>query len=748
MKSFIQLSVAILLLFTATSSSKGVGQTDNLTNSARANYVLLDGQIVSKGNPVEADGNIHKLNAPLLHLIRTKSKSPKGTVLLLPGGDYALLKVKSEGKITAGILNSENYDVAILEYHVASGAQTRDLALADALKAFRLLKREHKSLGLNGNRLSMMGFSAGGHLAARTIQRLSEKEQPNDLILIFPSYMNEKMAGTVYPAVLPPVNPSARLLTIVSANEDKLLINSCQEYSKTWKGYDGEATFQLLTDSASLSDHKSGMDASPLSHHFTLFSNLKNFLKSDSGFKADAINPAAVPVAGYSPQRHAEKLALVAKDKYDLIMLGNSITNNFEKPQYQPVWNQFFAPRKALNLGFSGYRTENIIWNIQNGELQGQSPKVLVLEIGTNNIDEKNYPTRHTAGQLAGGIETIVKILREKLPDTKIILLRCFPGCYGGPNPTSHRLILERASDIVSKLADGKHVFYCDVNHVFLNMDGSINHEMMSDWLHPTPAGAKAWAQAMEPLLSELMGDKPLDTDIPSNTAIVPVSKLENDSYDWWKRHSDVLSIKDSINPEIVLIGNSITHFWGGEPKLKNQDGTPRIPKGPKTWNALFKDHRVLNLGFGWDRTQNVLWRLDHGELDGLHPKTVIIHIGTNNTSETKNARMNTAPEIVEGIRAICMRVRSKVPGAKIVLMSVFPREHEATHPRRILINEINKNLDAFAKEQNITLLNIGPKMLESDGTLSKEVAPDFCHPSEKGYQIWADAIRPFISEP
>lgn len=429
-------------------------------------------------------------------------------------------------------------------------------------------------------------------------------------------------------------------------------------------------------------------------------------------------------------------------------MIGNSITHNFEKPEYQPVWNQFFAPRKALNLGTSAYRTENLIWNIQHGELEGQSPKVVVLEIGTNNVDEKNYPTRHTAGQLAGGIEAIVKLLREKLPDTKIIVLRCFPGCYGGPNPTSHRLILERASEIVSKLADGKHIFYCDVNHVFLNMDGSINHSMMGDWLHPTPAGAKAWAQAMEPLLSELMGDKSLDTDIASNSAIVPVSKLENDSYDWWVRHADVLHIKDSINPQIVLIGNSITHFWGGEPLLKYADGTARKPNGPKAWASVFGNYRVLNLGFGWDRTQNVLWRLDHGELDGLHPKTVIIGIGTNNTSQTVNARINTAPEIVEGIAAICKRVRSKVPGAKIVLMAVLPREQSPTHPRRILINEINKLLEVFANENKITFVNIGSKMLTPDGVLTKEMAGDYCHPTEKGYQVWADEIRSLVTEP
>jgi lysophospholipase L1-like esterase len=271
---------------------------------------------------------------------------------------------------------------------------------------------------------------------------------------------------------------------------------------------------------------------------------------------------------------------------------------------------------------------------------------------------------------------------------------------------------------------------------------------MLGDWLHPTPAGAKAWAQAMEPLLSELMGDKSLDTEISSNTAIVPVPKLENDSYDWWSRHSEVLRIKDSINPEIVLIGNSITHFWGGEPKLKYADGKPGNPNGPKTWDSLFSNYRVLNLGFGWDRTQNVLWRLDHGELDGLHPRTVIINIGTNNTSETSNARKNTAKEIVDGISAICMRVRSKVPDARIILMAIFPREQNPTDPRRILIKEINEQLVTFANDHKITFVDIGPGMLDTDGHFLPGMTFDFCHPTEKGYHIWADGIRSLISEP
>ncbi|MFZ1976328.1 MAG: GDSL-type esterase/lipase family protein, partial [Bacteroidota bacterium] len=647
------------------------------------------------------------------------------------------------GEKTALFLNSEGFDVAILEYHV-SKIQNRNLALAEALQAFRLLKTNQNVFGLRGNRLVIVGISTGGHLAARLVQKLGDKEQPNDLILISPTNLNETPINSVFPIVRPPVQPTARLFVSFSANDNKDWIYSAEEYSKTWKGYDGEAMFKLLPDSS----YTSQGDANPVDLKLKLPRVLKEFLNAQPDNSTTTPNPAAVPVEGWSKKRHAEKLEAVAKEKFDLIMLGNSITNNFDHPEFQPVWNQFFAPRKAINLGFGGYRTEHILWNIEHGELDGQSPKVLVLEIGTNNIDEKHYPTRHTAGQLAGGIEAIIKAIREKLPETKIIVLRCFPGCYGGPNPTSHRAILERASDIVSKLADGKHIFYCDVNHVFLNLDGSINHEAMPDWLHPSPAAAKAWAQAMEPLLSELTGDKSRDTEISTNTAIVPVSKLENDCYNWWERHKEVLSIKDSINPEIVLIGNSITHFWGGEPKLRGEDGNLRDPNGPKSWDSLFHNYRVLNIGFGWDRTQNVLWRLDRGELDGLHPRTVIINIGTNNTSQTRNARMNTAPEIVEGIRAICLRVRSKVPDAKIVLMAIFPREQKKDHPRRIFINEINKQLESFAIEQKITFVNIGSKMLDTDGTFLPGLTLDFCHPTEKGYQIWADEIRSIISEP
>jgi len=506
MKKIIKLNYllsAILLILILLSNSYSQTKA-NKNTLCSAKYCSLDLKVLEKGNYIDCTGTIHELKIPLIHLIRSKSKFPVGTILLLPGGGYSSLNVKSEGESLADSLNMEGFDIAILEYHISADGQNSDSALFDALKAYRLVKNRGKLLGLKVDRLDLLGISSGGNLAAKTVQGLALKEQPDNLILISPSNMNETQHGTVYPVVMPPIISTTRLLTTFSVNDNQTWIKSALEYTKTWKGYDGDATFKWINDSLFLADR----NRNPLSNNTQLYDLLKLFLNAKPDVIIAGINPAAIAVEGKNKKRFTEKCELLKKEKFDLLMIGNSITNNFEKAQYQPIWNQFFAPRKAVNLGISGYRTENVIWNIENGFLEGQSPKLVVLEIGTNNIDEKNYPTRHTAGQLAGGIIEIVRILRDKLPHAKIIVMRCFPGCYGGPNPTSHRFILERASDIVSKLADGKHIFICDVNRFFLNKDGSINHDMMGDWLHPTPEGAKAWAEAMEPLLSKLMDEK------------------------------------------------------------------------------------------------------------------------------------------------------------------------------------------------------------------------------------------------
>ncbi|WP_244935679.1 GDSL-type esterase/lipase family protein [Paenibacillus glycanilyticus] len=224
------------------------------------------------------------------------------------------------------------------------------------------------------------------------------------------------------------------------------------------------------------------------------------------------------------------------------------------------------------------------------------------------------------------------------------------------------------------------------------------------------------------------------------NTAVIPATKLEEDSYDWWERHEQVLQIRNEIDPEIVLIGDSITHFWGGLPVSTSRHGTGQA------WESVFGGRRVLNLGFGWDRTQNVLWRLDNGQFEGLSPKWVVINIGTNNTSETDNARASTAEEARDGVRAIVERVRKHAPSAHIILMAVFPREESPEDPRRKLIGRMNELYAELATELGLTFLDIGPSMLAEDGNLPREIAFDTCHLTEQGYQLWADALREVLN--
>jgi hypothetical protein len=261
--------------------------------------------------------------------------------------------------------------VAIVEYHIAAGPQTRDLALADALQAWRLVKANPAALGVHGGRFGIMGYSAGGHLAARTTQALGADEQPDEVILIYPAYLQEPRPGTVIPAVTPPAQPKGRLFALIAGNDNKDWVRSCSEYAKTWKGYDGAAVLHVLADGG----HGFGMRAQRTGAAQGWPDLLKAFL-ADPPQPPAGPNPAAVPVPQRGMEkRHAEKVAAARAKKYDVLLVGDSITHNLETPAFQEVWKKYFAPRNALNLGYSGARTENILWNLLNGELDGQSPQ-------------------------------------------------------------------------------------------------------------------------------------------------------------------------------------------------------------------------------------------------------------------------------------------------------------------------------------------------------------------------------------
>jgi lysophospholipase L1-like esterase len=210
---------------------------------------------------------------------------------------------------------------------------------------------------------------------------------------------------------------------------------------------------------------------------------------------------------------------------------------------------------------------------------------------------------------------------------------------------------------------------------------------------------------------------------------------LEEVPYDWEERHAEILEIQKYLNPEIVLIGDSITHLWGGLPLFRDAHGT-------NAWLKTFGKHRVLNLGFGWDRTQNVLWRLEHGELDGIDPKVVVINIGTNNLTATSHVRANTPKEIAEAILLICERVRQKLPRSRIIVMGVFPRGFDPDDYYRTNVSVLNEILaKQLADKSQITFLDISNRFVAKGAVLSRKLMDDGVHPTEAGYDIWGKAL-------
>ena len=197
----------------------------------------------------------------------------------------------------------------------------------------------------------------------------------------------------------------------------------------------------------------------------------------------------------------------------------------------------------------------------------------------------------------------------------------------------------------------------------------------------------------------------------------------------WWTlRNDDVNERVKQGNVDLLMIGDSITHGWES--------------KGKKYWDKYYESRNAVNMGFSGDRTQHVLWRLDHGHLEGISPKLAVLMIGTNNSNDDDN----TAEEIAEGIIAICKRIRAKCPKTKILLLAIFPRGPESS-PQREKNAKASLLASKIADNKMIFYLDINKKFLTADVFLSKKIMPDYLHPNEEGYKIWAEAVEPKIAE-
>jgi beta-glucosidase len=212
-----------------------------------------------------------------------------------------------------------------------------------------------------------------------------------------------------------------------------------------------------------------------------------------------------------------------------------------------------------------------------------------------------------------------------------------------------------------------------------------------------------------------------------ANSAIVPALNPG-----FRNKHAANLELAQKGDIDFLLMGDSITDNWrsAGRAGVTNPAGA-----GKAVFDKYYGAMKAANFGIGGDTTQGVLYRLQDGEGQGFKPKAIMLMIGTNNTGR------NSPPEIAEGVGAIVLEMRKDFPDAKILLLAIFPRGNPGD-PARAAIAEINQKIAKLDDGKNVFYLGIGSKFLNADGVITPDIMADRLHPTEKGYEIWAEAVK------
>lgn len=196
---------------------------------------------------------------------------------------------------------------------------------------------------------------------------------------------------------------------------------------------------------------------------------------------------------------HESFLARGRQGPIGVLFFGDSITEGWNfMPQ---IWNaRYGAPHAGANFGIAGDRTENVLWRIEHGELEGIRPKVVVVMLGTNNVDRKPV-------EIARGVGAVVSAIRKRLPQTHVLLLGIFPRGADPNDRTTQtlRFRIRSANELIARMHDGKSVHYLDIGARFLDEHAFIPPEIMPDGLHPAEKGYEIWADAMQPLFDQLI---------------------------------------------------------------------------------------------------------------------------------------------------------------------------------------------------------------------------------------------------
>jgi len=409
------------------------------------------------------------------------------------------------------------------------------------------------------------------------------------------------------------------------------------------------------------------------------------------------------------PQDSKFQFAAKPQEK-PILVYGTSIAQGASASRPAMAWSNIVARRTGspvINLGFSGNgRLESAVFDLIS-EVDAQ---MYIIDCMPNMyLWHDSIVNRTIAG---------VKKIRAK-SSAPIMLVENDGYKYSNTNKpikiecevTNQEL--HKAYDKLLAMGE-KNIYYLTLEDIGLTPDSQI------DGWHASDIGMEQYANAYVKKINEIKNYKPMEL-------FTPCTQRRDDCYEWGDRHDAVLERNRTANPEILLIGNSITHFWGGEPVCDRQWGS-------KSWKELFGKKRVTNMGFGWDRIENVFWRIYHGELDECHAKTIFMMIGTNNIG------INTNEQIVDGIIGLVKLVRDRQPQAKLHVIKIYPR---AGQEERVLA--LNNLLESKLQLDSMTdIIDVTSQLTLKDGSgkIDSSLFRDGLHPNELGYSRIAKVLK------
>jgi len=406
---------------------------------------------------------------------------------------------------------------------------------------------------------------------------------------------------------------------------------------------------------------------------------------------------------------------LPSRKEKPILVYGTSIAQGGCATRPGLAWTNILGrklDRPVINLGFSG-----------NGRLEKE-----LIDLITE-VDAKLYVldclpnlSPENIGELKKKIVESVKELKSKRPDIPVLLTDHDGYTDEEINPASKeetRILNTVQKQEFDSLATAgtKDIYLLTKNEIGQDI------ETMVDGTHPNDIGMMRYADAYEKKIRAIIHEPVGDI-----STTIPITQHRDSNYDWEVRHNEVLAHNTADQPKLILIGNSITHYWGGEP-------VEHIARGTDSWNTFFTPQNAINLGFGWDRIENVLWRVYHGELDNITPHQIVLMIGTN------NLQFNNDDEIIKGLQFLLKAIKEKQPAANILLMGILPRKGMEQR-----VANLNNGLSKIKLDTKIQFADAGKLFLKNDSKIDESLFSDGLHPNEKGYQKLGEFINNHIA--